>query len=519
VFKLVAVGGKLRGKEFILDEGENTLGRGHECNHNLSVSGVSKQHMQITVNKQTCFVEDLGSSNGTFVNGKLVKKATIKNGDKIAVPNVIFQVVFVKEKKVIIKKKVTKVNEEDDSYNTSEVMPTDLIGKIKYIFKHKIMSVIYSFNEQYEWSIMLGILLFIFISVSLGFTIGPILLTSNNLLTREVANRGAQYAKEVSRFNAMALRRGNLDQINTTFLDNDAEGVTSYELFDLEGRIVRPLDKLNSYINDRFSIETRDYFKNYENISRSFKKRIDGNQLGIARAITSHNIQTGQQEAVGYIAILFEPSSLKSAASNNSTAYLESLIITCIIAIIFFGMLYYLTLRHIEEFRMQIEEVLRGKRKDLESKLLFKEMSPLRNTINSVLSRVRELQNDDSGEFAEIEEDAPYVRRLYEFMAGAQGPVMVLNSEKLIEHINPEGEDLTGLRENTAQGESLLDTARDQGFAATVIDLCDQSANNEGTNQSEIYELTGKNFVLNITALMGKDNFAKAFYLTFVQDE
>jgi transcriptional regulator with PAS, ATPase and Fis domain len=150
---------------------------------------------------------------------------------------------------------------------------------------------------------------------------------------------------------------------------------------------------------------------------------------------------------------------------------------------------------------------------------LFKEMSPLRNTINSVLSRVRELQNDDSGEFAEIEEDAPYVRRLYEFMAGAQGPVMVLNSEKLIEHINPEGEDLTGLRENTAQGESLLDTARDQGFAATVIDLCDQSANNEGTNQSEIYELTGKNFVLNITALMGKDNFAKAFYLTFVQDE
>jgi hypothetical protein len=519
VFKLVAVGGKLRGKEYILEEGENSLGRGHDCTHSLSVNGVSKQHMQITVNKETCFVEDMGSSNGTFVNGKLVKKATIKNGDKIAVPNVIFQVVLVKEKKVIIKKKVTKVNEEDNSYDTAEVMPNDLIGKLKYIFKHKIMSVLYSFNEQYEWSVMLGILLFIFISVSLGFTIGPILLTSNNLLTREVANRGSQYAKEVSRFNAIALRRGNLDQINTTFLDNDAEGVTSYELFDLEGRIVRPLDKLNSYINDRFSIETRDYFKNYENITRSFKKRLDGNQLGIARAITSHNVQTGQQEAVGYIAILFEPSSLKSAASNNSTAYLESLIITCIIAILFFGMLYYLTLRPIEEFRLQVEEVLRGKRKDLESKLLFKEMSPLRNTINSVLARVRELQNDDTGEFAEIEEDAPYVRRLYEFMAGAHGPVMVLNSEKLIEHINAEGEDLTGLRENTAQGESLLDTARDQGFAATVIDLCDQSANNEGTNQSEIYELTGKSYVLHVTALMGKDNFAKAFYLTFVLDE
>lgn len=519
VFKLVAVGGKLRGKEYILEQGDNTLGRGHDCTHNLAVNGVSKQHMQITVNNQTCFVEDLGSSNGTFVNGKLIKKATIKNGDKIAVPNIIFQVVYVKEKKIIVKKKVSKVNEDDDSYNTKEVMPKDLPGRIKFIFKHKVMSVLYSFNEQYEWSVMLGILLFLFISISLGFTIGPILLTSNNLLTREVANRGAQYAKEVSRFNAVSLRRGNLDQINTSFLDNDAEGVISYELFDLEGRIVRPLDKLNSYINDPFSIKSKEYFKNYENISRSFKTRLDGNQLGIARAITSHNVQTGQQEPVGYIAIRFEPASLRRAASNQSTAYLESLIITCFIAIIFFGMLYYLTLKPIEEFRAQIEEVLRGKRKELESKLLFKEFSPLRNTINSVLSRIRELQNDDTGEFAEIEEDSGYVRQLYEFMAGAHGPVMILNSEKLIEHLNPEGEDLTGLRENTAQGESLLDTARDQGFAATVIDLCDQSANNEGTNQSEIYELTGKNYVLHVTALMGKDNFAKAYYITFVLEE
>ena len=40
--------------------------------------------MQITVNGDSCFIEDLGSSNGTFINGKLIKKATIKNEDKIA---------------------------------------------------------------------------------------------------------------------------------------------------------------------------------------------------------------------------------------------------------------------------------------------------------------------------------------------------------------------------------------------------------------------------------------------------
>ncbi|MEX0797912.1 MAG: hypothetical protein WD025_00610, partial [Bacteriovoracaceae bacterium] len=92
------------------------------------------------------------------------------------------------------------------------------------------------------------------------------------------------------------------------------------------------------------------------------------------------------------------------------------------------------------------------------------------------------------------------------------------NSEKMIEHINSEGEELTGMRESAAAGTSLLDSARDQGFAATVIDLCDQSANNDGTNQSEVYELTGKNFAIHVSSLIGKDNFAKGFYITFMED-
>ncbi len=169
--------------------------------------------------------------------------------------------------------------------------------------------------------------------------------------------------------------------------------------------------------------------------------------------------------------------------------------------------------------RIQIEEVLRGKRKELQLPILFNEIQPLNNTVNSILQRLKELQSEDGGDFVEIEEDGPYVRSLYEFMQGAQGPVMVLNSEKLIEHINSEGEDLTGMRESSAGGTSLLDSARDQGFAATVIDLCDQSANNEGTSQSEMYELTGKNYTIHVSSLLGKDNFAKAFYVTFVEDE
>ena len=52
---------------------------------------------KITVNGKNCFIQDLNSSNGTFVNGKIIKKVTVEDKDKITLPNVIFQLVYVKE--------------------------------------------------------------------------------------------------------------------------------------------------------------------------------------------------------------------------------------------------------------------------------------------------------------------------------------------------------------------------------------------------------------------------------------
>ncbi len=523
MFKLVVVGGKLRGKEYVLNDGENVIGRGSDTDVQLAVEGISKKHLKITVNNETAFAEDLGSSNGTLVNGKIIKRMTIKDGDKIALPNLILQVVYVLEKKIIIKKKVYKgADTDEDAYddlNQREPVPDSLIAKPIWFFKNKVMPIIYSFNEQYEWAALVGILLFIFIAINISLTILPVLRDSKMLLIREVALRAKQYAAEVDRLNNVYLRDKNLDQVYTGFLEGeDAEGVQSYKLFDIEGRVYRPVAELNTIVNDPFAVEALRFYRDEKNQDRE-KISLQGNIVRVARAVKAHDKNLGRDAVVAVIAINFSPMSLATEAANNSKAYLESLVTSGMVAIIFFGMLYYMTIRPFEEMRNQIERVLRGRQKELESKTLFKEIHPLRNTINSILMRIKELQNTDSGEIQTLEEDGPYLRSLVEFMAGAQGPVMILNSEKYIQNINLEAEDLIGLRENSSAGQSILDTARDQGFAATVIDLCDQSANNEGCNQKEIYEIGGKQMEINVNALMGKDKFAKGFYITFVRTD
>jgi hypothetical protein len=68
------------------------------------------------------------------------------------------------------------------------------------------------------------------------------------------------------------------------------------------------------------------------------------------------------------------------------------------------------------------------------------------------------------------------------------------------------------------QGDNILVSASNEGFASTLIKLCDDSANNNGTCQTEFYELEGDPYVISVTSLIGKDNFAKAFYITFYRE-
>src|SRR5271163_3087898 len=56
--------------------GDYVIGREPACEVHLEVELVSRRHAQLTVNFDHALIEDLGSSNGTFINGRPVTEAT-----------------------------------------------------------------------------------------------------------------------------------------------------------------------------------------------------------------------------------------------------------------------------------------------------------------------------------------------------------------------------------------------------------------------------------------------------------
>lgn len=60
-------------REIVLPLGEHVLGRSGEASILIDEAGVSRQHARITIDAHTATLRDLGSKNGTTVNGSAVE--------------------------------------------------------------------------------------------------------------------------------------------------------------------------------------------------------------------------------------------------------------------------------------------------------------------------------------------------------------------------------------------------------------------------------------------------------------
>jgi pSer/pThr/pTyr-binding forkhead associated (FHA) protein len=71
--------------EYQLDKERITIGRKPDNDIPIDNLAVSGKHALIITILDDSFLEDLGSTNGSYVNGKLVKKHALKNGDVVAI--------------------------------------------------------------------------------------------------------------------------------------------------------------------------------------------------------------------------------------------------------------------------------------------------------------------------------------------------------------------------------------------------------------------------------------------------
>ncbi|XXF79576.1 GGDEF domain-containing protein [Myxococcaceae bacterium GXIMD 01537] len=89
---LVQIHGPELGKKFVLEGGELTIGRDEHNHIVVDLDNVSRRHARVVARDGRVHVEDLGSTNGTYLNDReVVESQPLRSGDLIKVGGTIFK--------------------------------------------------------------------------------------------------------------------------------------------------------------------------------------------------------------------------------------------------------------------------------------------------------------------------------------------------------------------------------------------------------------------------------------------
>lgn len=75
----------INGEKWLLTEAVTVVGRGSEADITVDDSGVSRKHVEFRVTPSGVILTDLGSTNGTYVEGHKVDAATLLDGNQIVI--------------------------------------------------------------------------------------------------------------------------------------------------------------------------------------------------------------------------------------------------------------------------------------------------------------------------------------------------------------------------------------------------------------------------------------------------
>ncbi len=145
---LTLITGLNAGQVFPLEDGEVIIGRSRDAQVRIDDVGISRQHSRIVQTIDGRFVvEDMGSTNGTFVGARRVTRADLTSGDHIQVgPNVVLKYAIVDEAEESLAKQL---------YESSTRDPLTRAFNRKYFVERLQSEVAYAVRHRSKLSVLL----------------------------------------------------------------------------------------------------------------------------------------------------------------------------------------------------------------------------------------------------------------------------------------------------------------------------------------------------------------------------
>jgi pSer/pThr/pTyr-binding forkhead associated (FHA) protein len=78
----------MEGVVYLLNKSSMIVGRSDDSDICVESKSVSRQHARLRTSRDAAIIEDLGSTNGCYVNGRRIKRQLLKDGDQLEVGDI-----------------------------------------------------------------------------------------------------------------------------------------------------------------------------------------------------------------------------------------------------------------------------------------------------------------------------------------------------------------------------------------------------------------------------------------------
>ncbi len=564
MWALRILNGPQAGQIFVLRQGRNRIGRSSSVDFQLNVGGISKEHMELQVFPDRIVLNDLQSSNGSFVNGVRVHNTQVRIGDKIGLDRVLCEIIPAPamQNQALVPAEMTRgMTRTGMGQGTSTHYPTALTRqtgfsqhhpaqsrtsvdpvrnenrnqmryeddyseqpisrsaagpsvdyqayqeKIETFVNDKILKALYQTLEVFEFkAVIMGFSVVFILMVTLLSILPMNQITSESIKT-ESRRRAITVARALANANEKAIRTGEMAGYSADLVLRD-EGISNVYILGKDGSIIAPPEM--SGMTPRG--DAAGFASRIKGQVREMSEEISGGKLAASVPILVFDPELQQNVAKAHAVVVYDPGSLKFDDGRALGLFVQMLAI----ALIFGSALFYLMYRLIEHpiirLNEEIDEAMRENRDHAVLNIKFPALQSLVVNLNSLLSRASQGGGSGAQNTSMIyDQEWMNLTQLFGY------PALLINKDLTVLSMNQAFESLTGIVGSQIQGQPLQ-FLPDQAMQKNILELTEQSAQNRNQVQFDKLEISGTMFSLQCQAI-AVGNETKFFMITISPSE
>jgi len=400
MWKLKFLSGPKAGKSVFLSKGLITLGRKKNSTIFIPSSSVSKEHAQIIVKENSLEIKDLNSSNGTFIDGKQIDTASLKDGDRVIFSSdIIFE---------IQKKEMSLQQQESLPLSFSKSVAPSLskerkekISLLENILKitkkyinETVLPGVYQLAEWIEFKFLIACFLGAFVVMVVSISSLPLISILRAGVEQESLTNVETIAETLAQINLSHLKKGMSSSLNVDYALRRPGVEKAFIISATDGRILAPSESSHTYPKESFVHTARKR-------DQKTVQKINASSVSAVVPISIYNPDTGQNVPKAYSVVIYKMDSLSSGLKKVFSLVVQS----SLIALFLGGFLYFLLINLVEfpirNINYQLERALKEDqapsiRTGYQSQVLLDLCSHVNSALNQIsLNKMLQAQKED----------------------------------------------------------------------------------------------------------------------------